>query len=141
MAKMSDKTLLQKLQEVMKPYLGMYLIWYYSDPETRISWDDLCRQDMNFRTATGEKKTEDFCEKNWLIRDDMQRGMIIYLQHMKKYNFMKRYQEMTKKALSGDVNAAKYLDDMDKQLDKMSIDKETASEIDKLLQGVTINAD
>ena len=48
---------------------------------------------------------------------------------------------MTKKALSGDVNAAKYIDDMDKQLDRMSIDKNTESEIDKLLEGVSINAD
>ena len=60
---------------------------------------------------------------------------------MKRYNFMKRYQEMNKKALNGDVNAAKYVDDMDKQLDKMTIDKNTESEIDKLLEGVTINAD
>ena len=54
---------------------------------------------------------------------------------------MKRYQTMTKKALQGDVNAAKYIDDMDKQLDKMSIDKNTENEIDKLLMGVSINAD
>lgn len=141
MAKMKDKTLLQKLQDVMKPYLASYLCWYYSDPETRISWDDLCKQDMNFRTTSGENKTEDFCEQNWLIREDVQKGMIIYMQHMKRYNFMKRYQEMTKKALSGDVNAAKYLDDMDRQLDRMSVDKETESEIDKLLMEVNINAD
>ena len=139
-AKLNDKSLLQKLQETMKPYLAQYLCWYYSDPDTRISWDDLCKQDMNFRTTSGENKTEDFCEKNWLIRDDVQRGMIIYMQHMKRYNFMKRYQEMTKKALSGDVNAAKYLDDMDRQLDKMCVDKETESEIDELLKGVNINA-
>ncbi len=140
MAKLNDKSLLQKLQEVMKPYLASYLCWYYSDPDTRISWDDLCKQDMNFRTRSGENKTEDFCEQNWLIRDDVQRGMIIYMQHMKRYNFMKRYQEMTKKALSGDVNAAKYLDDMDRQLDRMCVDKETESEIDELLKGVNINA-
>lgn len=54
---------------------------------------------------------------------------------------MKRYQEMNKKALTGDVNSAKYVDEMDKLLDKMSVDKSTESEIDKLLQGVNINAD
>lgn len=143
MAKMKDKTLLQKLDEVMPHYLSAYLSWYYSDPDTRIAWEDLCKQDLNFKSngADGGYKTEDFCEQNWLIREDVQKGMIIYMQHMKRYNFMKRYQEMTKKALSGDVNAAKYLDDMDKQLDKMSVDKETESEIDKLLMGVNINAD
>lgn len=144
MAKMKDKTLTQKLCEVMPPYLAMYLQWYYSDPNTRCTWDELCNYDVNFKQQgehAGENKTEDFCEKNWLIRDDVQKGMIIYMQHMKRYNFMKRYQTMTKKALQGDVNAAKYIDDMDKQLDKMSVDKETESEIDKLLMGVNINAD
>ena len=142
MAKLKDKTLTQKLCEVMPPYLAMYLQWYYSDPNTRCSWDELCSYDVNFKQQgehAGENKTEDFCEKNWLIRDDVQKGMIIYMQHMKRYNFMKRYQTMTKKALQGDVNAAKYIDDMDKQLDKMSVDKNTESEISKLLEGVTIN--
>jgi hypothetical protein len=142
MAKMKDKTLLQKLQEVMPPYLASYLCWYYADPKTRCSWEELCSYDANFKCQgenAGQYKTEEFAEQNWLIREDVQKGMVIYMQHMKRYNFMKRYQEMTKKALSGDVNAAKYIDDMDKQLDKMSIDKEQASEIDELLKGVNIN--
>jgi len=54
---------------------------------------------------------------------------------------MKRYQEMNRKALNGDVNSAKYVDEMDKLLDKMSVDKSTEDEIGKLLQGVHINAD
>lgn len=141
MAKMNEKTLTQKLNEVMKPYLAQFLVWYYSDPETRISWDSLCKQDMNFRDKNGKNKSQEFCEKTWLIREDVQRGMIIYLQHMKKFNFMQRYQEMSKKALKGDVNAAKYIDDLDKQLNKMSIDKNTQNEIDQLLQGVNIHAD
>ena len=48
---------------------------------------------------------------------------------------------MNKKALSGDVNSAKYVDEMDKMLDKMNVDTNTESEIDRLLEGVTINAD
>ena len=46
---------------------------------------------------------------------------------------------MNKKALRGDVNSAKYVDEMDKILDKMSVDKSTEDEIGKLLQGVNIN--
>jgi hypothetical protein len=144
MAKLKDKSLLQKLQEVMPNYLAVYLIWYYSDPKTRVSWDELCSYDCNFKVQgenAGQYKTEEFAEQNWLIRDDVQKGMVIYMQHMKRYNFMKRYQEMTKKALNGDVNAAKYLDEADKQLDKMNVDKDTENEIDKLLMGVNINAD
>lgn len=141
---MKDKTLLQKLQEVMPNYLASYLCWYYSDPETRISWDELCNYDVNFKQQgenAGQNKSEEFAEQNWLIREDVQKGMIIYMQHMKRFNFMKRYQEMLRKALDGDVQASKCLDDMDKQLDRMSVDKEQESEIDELLKGVHINAD
>lgn len=139
MARLTEKSLTQKLCEVMKPYLAAYLTWYYADPDQRCSWDELCKFDQNFKQKSGENKTQEFCEQNWLIRDDVQKGMIIYMQHMKRYNFMKRYQEMNKKALSGDVNSAKYVDEMDKILDKMSVDKSTEDEIGKLLQGVNIN--
>ena len=110
-----EKTIMQALTEVVPNYLASYLCWYYSDPNKRISWDELCKSDANFRSKSGENKTEDFAEQNWLIRDDVQ------------------------KALSGDVNSAKYVDEMDKILDKMSVDKNTESEIDRLLEGVTIN--
>lgn len=141
MAKMKDKTLLQKLQEVMPYYLATYLCWYYSDPNTRISWEDLCKSDQNFRVQgeDGGYKTEQFAEQNWLIREDVQKGMIIYMQHMRTYNQMKVYQSMLAKALTGDVNSAKYLDEFNNKLDKMLDSKETQSEIDELLKGVTIN--
>ena len=142
MAKMKDKTLMQKLQEVMPPYLAMYLIWYYSDPNTRVSWDELCNYDANFRCQgdkAGQNKTEEFAEQNWLIREDVQRGMIIYMAHMKTYNQMKVYQSMLQKALTGDVNSAKYVDDFNSKLDKMLDNKQEQSEIDELLKGVSIN--
>ena len=142
MAKMKDKTLLQKLQEVMPNYLASYLCWYYSDPNTRISWDDLCKQDINFKQQgenAGQNKTEEFAEQNWLIREDVQKGMIIYMNHMKTYNQMKVYQSMLKKALSGDVNSAKYVDDFNSKLDKMLENKVEQNEIDELMKGVNIN--
>lgn len=92
-----EKTIMQALTEVVPNYLASYLCWYYSDPNKRISWEELCKSDANFRSKSGENKTEDFAEQNWLIRDDVQKAMIIYLQYMKRYNFMKRYQEMNKK--------------------------------------------
>ena len=144
MAKLKDKTLLQKLQEVMPNYLASYLCWYYSDPNTRISWDDLCKQDINFKQQgenAGQNKSEEFAEQNWLIREDVQKGMIIYMNHMKTYNQMKVYQSMLQKALSGDVNSAKYVDDFNSKLDKMLENKVEQNEIDELLKGVHINAD
>ena len=142
MAKMKDKTLMQKLQEVMPSYLAYYLIWYYSDPTTRCSWDELCAYDANFRCQgdkAGENKTEQFAEQNWLIREDVQKGMIIYMSHMKTYNQMKVYQSMLQKALSGDVNSAKYVDDFNSKLDKMLENKVEQNEIDELMKGVNIN--
>ena len=142
MAKMKDKTLLQKLQEVMPNYLASYLCWYYSDPETRISWDELCNYDVNFKQQgenAGQNKSEEFAEQNWLIREDVQKGMIIYMNHMKTYNQMKVYQSMLQKALSGDVNSAKYVDDFNAKLDKMMENKSEQSEIDELMKGVNIN--
>lgn len=66
---------------------------------------------------------------------------IIYMQHMKTYNQMKVYQSMLAKALTGDVNSAKYLDDFNSRLDKMAMDnKQEQSEIDELLKGVQINS-
>ena len=142
MAKLKDKTLMQKLQEVMPSYLAYYLIWYYSDPTTRVSWEELCLYDANFKCQgekSGEFKTEQFAEQNWLIREDVQKGMIIYMNHMKTYNQMKVYQSMLKKALSGDVNSAKYVDDFNAKLDKMMENKSEQSEIDELMKGVNIN--
>lgn len=132
---------MQALTEVVPNYLASYICWYYSDPNKRISWEDLCKSDANFRSRSGVNKTEDFCEQNWLIRDDVQKGMIIYMQHMKTYNQMKVYQSMLQKALSGDVNSAKYVDDFNNKLDKMMENKQEQSEIDELLKGVNINAD
>jgi len=74
MSKLPEKSLLQKLSEVMKPYLANYLIWYYSDPDQRCSWDELCSYDQNFKQKgenAGQNKTQEFCEQNWLIRDDV----------------------------------------------------------------------
>lgn len=139
MARMSEKTLLQELQEVVPYYLANYLLWYYSDPEQRISWDELCRSDINFKSKTGENKTEDFCEQNWLPRPDVQRAMVIYLNRMKVYNEMKIYQSMLKKAINGDVNSAKYILDVNAKLDKLAKDKQETSEIAKLLEGVEIH--
>lgn len=73
-----EKTIMQALTEVVPNYLASYLCWYYSDPNKRISWDELCKSDANFRSKSGGNKTEDFAEQNWLIRDDVQKAMIIY---------------------------------------------------------------
>lgn len=63
-----EKTIMQALTEVVPNYLASYLCWYYSDPNKRVSWEELCKSDANFRSKNGKNKTEDFAEQNWLIR-------------------------------------------------------------------------
>lgn len=133
--KPKERTLTQMLEDVMPRYLASYLIWYYSDPKKRVTWEELCKTDTNFKTSAGTFKTEEFAEQNWLIRADVQKGMIIYLKYMKNYNIMKVYQSMLKKALEGDVNACKYIDTVN-QSDLLT---DTNDEWDSFMKGVDIN--
>lgn len=53
----------EKLTDVMPPYLANYLCWYYADPNTRCSWEELCSYDANFKQQgehAGENKSEQF---------------------------------------------------------------------------------
>ena len=65
---------------------------------------------MQFKSKDGTNKTEEFCENNWLIRDDAQKAIKIYMKNMRTLNTMQIYQKMMNKALNGDVNAAKYVE-------------------------------
>ena len=71
--------------------------------------------------------------KTYIITPDTNEFHIEYLRFEKDTPLPEELQTL--------VHVAYKVDDMDKQLDKMSIDKNTESEIDKLLMGVNINAD
>lgn len=113
---MANNTVLQKMQEIVPYYIAKYVEWYLTDKNDRCTWDELCKCDINYRIKTkndgwtGEYKTEEFAKDNWLTREDTQKAIQIYMKHMKTYNTMQIYQKMMKKALEGDVNAAKYID-------------------------------
>ena len=104
------KSVLQKMQEVTTYYIAKYVEWYLSDKNERCSWEELCKCDLNYKSRTGEYKTEQFAKDNWLTREDTQKAIQIYLKHMKTFNTMQIYQKMFQKALDGDVNAAKYVE-------------------------------
>ena len=116
MANLNVKTVLAKMQEVVPYYIAKYVDWYLTDKNERCPWNDLCKCDINFRVTkkkdgwNGEYKSEEFARDNWLTREDTQKAIQIYMKHMKTYNTMQIYQKMMKKALEGDVNAAKYID-------------------------------
>lgn len=104
-------TLIAKMTTVCPYYIGKYVEWYLSPPDERQSWDSLCKCDQMFQSKNGQNKTEKFCRENWLPREDAQAAIKIYMKHMQIINTMKIYQKMLDKALGGDVQAAKYIQD------------------------------
>lgn len=112
MATGEANTVISKLQDTGLPYyLCKYVDWYMTDPEDRIPWEDLCRCDINYSTKKGEKKTEQFAKENWLTRADVQDGIKVWMSHMKTLNTLKIYHKMFEKAMDGDVQAAKWVED------------------------------
>ena len=76
------------MQEICPYHIAKYVQWYLSDQKKRCKWDELCQCDMQFKSKDGTNKTEEFCENNWLIRDDAQKAIKIYMKNMRtlKYN-------------------------------------------------------
>lgn len=136
MAKSKDKTLLQKMQEICPYHIAKYVQWYLSDKKKRCKWDELCQCDMQFKSKDGTNKTEEFCENNWLIRDDAQKAIKIYMKNMRTLNTMQIYQKMMAKALNGDVNAAKYVENFHNS----DFFEDSEDELDVLLSGINIPA-
>lgn len=136
MAKNKDKTLLQKMQEICPYHIAKYVQWYLSDQKKRCKWDELCQCDMQFKSKDGTNKTEEFCENNWLIRDDVQKAIKIYMKNMRTLNTMQIYQKMMNKALNGDVNAAKYVENFHNS----DFFEDSEDELDVLLSGINIPA-
>lgn len=130
------KTVLQKMTEVCPYYIAKYVEWYLTDKNERCKWDDLAVCDQNYKSKAGGFKTEQFAKENWLTREDAQRAMQIYLKHMKTFNTMQIYQKMFQKALEGDVNAAKYID----QVHESNFFDESDDELNDFLSGINIPA-
>ena len=122
------KTLRQKLDEVCPVYVSRFIIWYFSDVETRLPFD-------KFKTCEARIKDYDqSCE--WLTREDAQLGIQIYMKHMKTYNLMQVYQKMLNKAMGGDVNAAKWIE----SFSNSDFFDETEDEMDSFLNDIKIPA-
>ena len=127
---------LQKMQEICPYHIAKYVQWYLSDKKKRCKWDELCQCDMQFKSKDGTNKTEEFCENNWLIRDDAQKAIKIYMKNMRTLNTMQIYQKMMNKALNGDVNAAKYVENFHNS----DFFEDSEDELDVLLSGINIPA-
>ena len=118
------KTLREKLCEVVPDYIAKFILWYKSDEEKRPEFDKI--KDHNITNL-------DICME-WLTREDTQDALQVYYKHMKKFNLMKIYETMLEKAMSGDINAAKYVE----QFSNSDFFDESTDEIDKFMKEVNI---
>ena len=97
--KVNNKTLREKLMEVIPEHMARFIIWYKSDETKRKPFEEL--KDAKITNL-------DNCI-DWLTREDCQNALQIYEKHMKKFKLMELYNSMYDKAMKGDVNAAKYV--------------------------------
>ena len=124
----SYKTIVQKLDEVTQPWVSRFIIWYFSDKNTRKPFDE-------FKTCNPNIKDEKVCEE-WLTREDAQKAIQIYMKHMRTYNLMQVYYKMLEKAMTGDTQASKWIVDFSNS----PFFDESEDEIDSFLKGINIPA-
>ena len=125
-----DKTLMGVLQEYVPYYLAKYVDWYMTPKEKRESWESLATCDKkNF-----SDKTEEFAEKTWLSRTDVQDAMQAYCKYFRKQKLTQLYQSMYNKAMDGDVRAADWV----VKFSESSFFDESTDEINDFLSGINI---
>ena len=103
MSYISYETMNKKLKKVVPEAVGKFIIWYYSDPNTRKSFDE-------FKTCHDmiKNKTYEECLE-WLRREDAQRAVQVYHKEMKLFEQTQLYDAMRQKAMEGDIRAADWL--------------------------------
>lgn len=118
------KTLTQKLNEVVPDYITKFILWYKSDETKRKPFEEI--KDHNITDY-------DICLE-WLTREDAQDALQVYEKHMKKFKLMELYNSMYDKAMTGDVNAAKFVE----SFSNSSFFDDTTDEIDDFMKSVNI---
>lgn len=93
MAKSKDKTLLQKMQEICPYTLRSMCNGICQTRKKDANGTNCANVICQFKSKDGTNKTEEFCENNWLIRDDAQKAIKIYMKNMRTLNTMQIYPE------------------------------------------------
>ena len=100
-------TMIQRLSQVCPDYVAAFIIWYYTPEDKRQPFDEFKnRWQPNMKTLDG-------CME-WLTREDAQEAIVRYKKEMHKLKMMEIYDTMVDKALEGNVNAAKWVEDFTK---------------------------
>ena len=66
------KTIIGTLQDYVPYYLARYVDWYMTPADKRQPWEDLCKCDQAYSDKKGGFRTPEYCEDNWLPRQDVQ---------------------------------------------------------------------
>lgn len=120
------KSLTQKLNEVVPEYITKFLLWYKTPEDKRKPFEEL---------KDAYIKDLDIC-MDWLTREDTQDALLVYEKHMKKYKMLELYNSMYDKAMTGDTNAAKWVEGFTNG----KFFDESSDEIDNFMNEVNIPA-
>lgn len=128
MGQLRTESIQQKLHKIVPKYIGNFILWYYTPEEKRCPFEEFMPYEPNVMN-----KTLDEC-KEWLTREDSIQAIREYHKHMKDYNLMQLYESMLEKAIKGDVNAAKWVE----QFSNSDFFNDTTDEIDEFMKNVNI---
>lgn len=130
MGQLRTESIQQKLQKIVPKYIANFILWYYTDEDKRCPFEEFMPYEPNVKN-----KTIDECME-WFSREDAQEAILTYHKHMKKLKMLQLYESMYDKALKGNVQAAKWVQDFS---DSDFFDEST-DEIDDFLKDVNIPA-
>ncbi|MHB8065276.1 MAG: hypothetical protein ACYDG2_22140 [Ruminiclostridium sp.] len=122
MANDKEQTSYQKLCEIVPLKLVKFVQWYCSPEETRPKWDDY---KSNCGYVTWETAQE------YPLRPDVQKALVYWKEQTFIDNQIKIYDKMLQKAMSGDVNASKFI--MDFKFPKANEEDEATGDLKKRL--------
>ena len=128
MGQIRTESINQKLQKIVPKYIANFILWYYTPEEKRKPFEEFMPYEPNVKGKTVED-----CEE-WLTREDSIQAIREYHKHMKDYNLMQLYESMLEKAVKGDVNAAKWVE----QFSNSDFFNDTTDEIDEFMKNVNI---
>lgn len=130
MGQLRCESLFQKLEKIVPHYIARFIIWYYTPEDKRVPFDNFMTYEPNVKNKTLEECMD------WFTREDTQEALLVYHKQMKRLNLLKLYDAMLDKALQGDTNAAKWVENFSNS----SFFDDSTDEIDDFMKNVNIPA-
>lgn len=103
MGQLRTESIQQKLQKIVPKYIANFILWYYTPEDKRCPFEEFMPYEPNVKDL-------DTC-MGWLTREDSIEAIKTYHKHMKDFNLMQLYESMLEKAIKGDVQSARWIQD------------------------------